>query len=77
MVEDAEDAQVFLEEQKEVQETTEQKGQEQTRPIDRKADDVCRLASACCQSDQHRQRRNGQDRADEMADGVEVFVAVG
>ena len=28
------------------------------------------------QCDQHRQRRNGQDCADEMADGVEVFVAV-
>ena len=29
------------------------------------------------QSDQYRQRRNGQNRADQVADGVEVFIAIG
>lgn len=59
MIEDAENAQVFFEEQKEMQETTEQKGQEETRPIDGEADDVRRFVGACRQSDQYCQRRNG------------------
>ena len=77
MVENPEDAQVFPEEQEEMQETTEQKGQEQAGPIDRKADDVRGLVVHGRQSDQHRQRRNGQYRADQVADGVEILIAVG
>ena len=56
MIEDAEDAQVFVEEQKEMQETTEQKGQEETRPINGKADDVRRFRGERCEGDQYRQR---------------------
>lgn len=55
MIENPEDAQVFFEEQKEVEETTEQKGQEQTRPVDGKADNVRRFVGGCRQRDQHRQ----------------------
>ncbi len=76
MIENTEDAQIFLEEQKEMQETTEQKGQKETRPINRKADNVGGLVIHSCQSDQYRQRRNGQDRADQVADGVKIFIAV-
>jgi len=77
MVENPEDAQVFPEEQEEMQETTKQKGQEQAGPIDRKADDERGLVIHGRQCHQHGQRRNGQDRTDQMADGVEIFVAIG
>ncbi len=56
MVENPEDAQVFPEEQEEMQETTKQKGQEQAGPIDRKADDVRGLVVHGRQCDQYRQR---------------------
>jgi len=77
VIENPKDAQVFPKEQKEMQETTEQKGQEQTRPIDCKADDERGLVIHGRQCHQHGQRRNGQDRTDQMADGVEIFVALG
>jgi hypothetical protein len=77
MIENSKDAQIFSEEQKEVQETTEKKGQKQTRPIDRKADNLSGFVVNGGQSHQHRQRRNGQDSADQVTDGVEVFIAVG
>ena len=76
MVKDTEDAQVFSEEQKEMQKAAEQQGQEQTCAINSKANHVRRFIINRCQCDQHCERRNGQDRANQMADGIEILVAV-
>ena len=76
MVENAKDAQVFPKEQKEMQKTAKQQRQEQTCAINGKTDHMRRLIVDRRQCNQHRQCGNGQYRADQMADGIEILIAV-
>lgn len=76
MVKDSKDAQIFIEQKEKMQQTAEQKRKEQACSIDRKPNDVHGFVIQCCKGDQHRQGGDRQDRTDEMADRIKIFVAV-
>lgn len=76
VVENAEDAQIFVEYQKKMQKTAEQEGEKQADAIDGESHHVDGFSGNGRERDQHRQRGNGEDRADEVADGVEVFIGI-